>query len=557
MSTAALDLALALVIPLLPVLLAPLTLLRRCQPLACRLAPWLPLSAVALLSLHGKVVSMPWLLLGTRIGVDERALALLLLTIAGWTLAGLHARTHLARAGQPRFWFFWLLTFTGNLCVFITLDAASFYAAYAMMSFAAYGLVVHYGRAEDYRAGRVYIVMALLGEALLVIALMTVAADAGNFALEHGGPWHALAPARWISALFIAGFGIKTGLVLLHMWLPLAHPRAPVPASAVLSGVMLTAGLMGWLRFAPLGVDGYQALGAVLLGAGVISAFYGVAVGLAQIRAKSVLAYSSVSQMGLVASIVALALLHPAQADAYAMLAVLFALHHGLAKTALFIGIDVAAVRPRLARALLWLPAFALAGAPLSSGALAKSVLEAQLAALPADWLVPLLSASSLATACLMVRFLVLALRAATPDEPAHDTGSARPWLVLLVLGQALPWAAYHAAEPAWLALPIAPAQLAGSTLSVLAGLALAAIGAALLRRTGWPRIPEGDVLVLLRAPHGTLERLRAWAAVTRETPPSPPHAAPVLGMLERGLARLGPALLGWLVLLGVLFAVS
>ena len=53
--------------------------------------------------------------------------------------------------------------------------------------------------------------------------------------------------------LLVIGFGIKLGVVPLHFWLPLAHPVAPTPASAVLSGAMIKAGLLGWMRFLPLG----------------------------------------------------------------------------------------------------------------------------------------------------------------------------------------------------------------------------------------------------------------------------------------------------------------
>ena len=64
--------------------------------------------------------------------------------------------------------------------------------------------------------------------------------------------------------LILLGFGIKAGALPLHVWLPLAHPVAPVPASAVLSGVMIKAGLLGWLRFLPVNLDmalpGYQIL---------------------------------------------------------------------------------------------------------------------------------------------------------------------------------------------------------------------------------------------------------------------------------------------------------
>ena len=88
------------------------------------------------------------------------------------------------------------------------------------------------------------------------------------------------------------------GLVPLHVWLPLAHPAAPMPASAVLSGAIIKAGVIGLIRFLPF--DGaLPDWGAVLTAVGLLTAFYGVAVGITQANPKTVLAYSSVSQMGL------------------------------------------------------------------------------------------------------------------------------------------------------------------------------------------------------------------------------------------------------------------
>jgi formate hydrogenlyase subunit 3/multisubunit Na+/H+ antiporter MnhD subunit len=251
-----------LLIPALPMLMAPALFLpglgRRLLPLA----PWVPTLTLLLLPYQGAVFELPWLLLGARLGMDAYGLPLMLLAITAWTLAGWHARRTLPAERQPAFFLFWLLTWCGNSCVFLTLDAASFYAAYALMTFSAYGLVVHLGRPEDFRAGRVYLTMAVLGEALLIGGLLLLAAEVGNAPLELAPQLVADAlRGPWIAALMLAGFGVKMGLVGLHMWLPLAHPQAPVPASAVLSGVIIKAGLMGWLRFLPLGSEAYAWLG--------------------------------------------------------------------------------------------------------------------------------------------------------------------------------------------------------------------------------------------------------------------------------------------------------
>jgi formate hydrogenlyase subunit 3/multisubunit Na+/H+ antiporter MnhD subunit len=179
--------------------------------------------------------------------------------------------------------------------------------------------------------------------------------------------------ANWIIALLVTGFGIKAGLPLLHMWLPLAHPAAPPAASAVLSGAMIKAGLVGWLRVLPLGFDTAGLWGWALLVGGVAASFGAALVGVTQRNPKAVLAYSSVSQMGLITSLLGCGLLQPGLWPALQVVIVLFAVHHGLAKGALFLGAGIAHHRRDLPPWLLWaglvLPGLALAGAPLTSGA--------------------------------------------------------------------------------------------------------------------------------------------------------------------------------------------
>ena len=149
----------------------------------------------------------------------------------------------------------WLLTLTGSLGVFIAADLASFYLTFGLASLAAWGLVVHDGTPRAVDAGAIYLALAVLGEIclLLAFALLAAATPGDSLAIRDvvallpASPWRGLT-----LALLIAGFGLKIGLVPLHVWLPLAHPAAPMPASAVLSGAIIKAGVIGLIRFLPL-----------------------------------------------------------------------------------------------------------------------------------------------------------------------------------------------------------------------------------------------------------------------------------------------------------------
>lgn len=486
MNAASLTASLALPFALTLALLPPAT--RRLGLVLAPLAPLPALGAAAMLP-DGAVLELPWLLLGTRLGLDATGRLFLLFTALTWLAAGLYARAYLARdTRRSSFWAFFLATQAGNLGLCLALDLASFYTAYALMTFAAYGLVVHTRSAEAWRAGRVYLVMAVLGELTLIAGLMMTAHAAGSPLVAD---LRAATPSPLAVALVAAGLGVKVGLPLLHLWLPLAHPVAPVPASAVLSGVMLKAGLLGWLRFLPLGHATYPEIGATLLLLGLVAMFYGVAVGLAQRDLKVVLAYSSVSQMGFMTLGVGAGLTAPWLWPVLLPAVELYALHHALAKSALFLGAGVALQvggRPWVLAGLA-LPALALAGAPLTSGWLAKAALKGGLAGLPAPWaelagmLLPL---AAVGTTLLMARLLWLVR---SQNGKGQAAGLTPPWLAWTVVGLVLPWGLVSA-----LALSAEWTGLATATWPVLLGLVLAMI--ALRGSMHAPAIPPGDLVV-------------------------------------------------------------
>ena len=480
------------------------------------LTPWAPLPALVLafVAAPGATVHLNWLLLGTGLGLTEVTRVFLLFTAVLWLGAGIHARGYLQDDPQrPRFELLWLLTFSGNLLLILALDVVSFYAGFALMTFAAYGLVVHTGKGTARRAGRVYLVMAVLGEGLILAGILLAAAEAAAPMLPLLADLPAVVAESGRRDLLIAllffGFGIKAGLPLLHLWLPLAHPVAPVPASAVLSGAMIKAGLLAWLHFLPIGLVSLPGWSAFAIGTGLLAAFGAAFIGLHQHQPKTVLAYSSVSQMGLITIGVGMALQAPELGPLLIGAISVYALHHALAKGALFLGVAVARHPGVRVSPLLWvllgLPALALAGV-LTSGVVAKMGLKAALdtqAGFPGWWeqLPRLLELAAVGTTLILARYLWL-----MRTESKGDRAPLTVWIgwgLVLAAGPALVFLPEH-----WgLAERAAPAAKDWVSLGwpVLAGTLLALIGIRWLRP--WP-IPPGDLLALVTPRPETLARI-------------------------------------------------
>jgi len=561
----------------LPLALAALMPVRTARTAALALAPWVPLPALglALFGTPGVTLEVPWLLLGARLGLDATARVFLFFTAALWLSAGIYARAYLAAdPRRTRFSGFFLLTFGGNVGLILAQDVASFYLFFALMTFAAYGLVVHEGSAAARRAGRVYLVMAVLAEALLLTGFVLLVHAAGTLDIALASEAIATATGRdTIVALLLAGFGVKAGTVLLHLWLPLAYSVAPTPASAVLSGAAIKAGLLGWLRFLPLGMAALPDLGVLVIAAGLIAAFYGVAVGVTARDAKVVLAYSSISQMGLMSVGVGAGLLAPQAWPVLLPALTLYALHHAFAKGSLFLGVGVVARAGRAGAGMLFgqlLPALALAGAPLTSGALAKTRLKDALAMLPAPWpdsLGWLLALAAVGTSVLMIRFLFVTATARSPARavvPLLWWAWGLLWLLWLLGFGLLARTVPLAWSPDLMARALAPSGLRAGLWPVVAGTFIAAlVMLPLLQRvaTRVPPIPPGDILVPIeRALHwlgATVRRFAALAARPRALAftAQPPIAATRIEAWLRTWSVAGAALLLLIGLFAALLA--
>jgi formate hydrogenlyase subunit 3/multisubunit Na+/H+ antiporter MnhD subunit len=528
---------------LVPALLAFAAVFRRGRAISVRVAPWsaAPALLVSLLPPADGTLHLSWVLTGSSWGLDETGRIFLFFTSALWLAAGVHARTYLRDdARKERYFVFHLLALTGNLGLIAALDVVTFYLFFSLMSFAAYGLVVHAGGEEARRAGRVYLAMAVLGESLLLAGILMATVGATGTLLSEVAAAVQHAPhSNVIIALLLAGFGIKAGALPLHVWLPLAHPVAPTPASAVLSGSMIKAGLLGWLRLLPLGAATLPGWGTLLAALGLMAAFFGVVVGVTQRNAKTALAYSSISQMGIVNLGIGLALIEPSAWPIALAGLLVYAVHHGLAKGALFLGVafalEAGVGRYRwLLRAGMVFAALAVAGAPLTSGSVAKGALKeiAYLSPgvwpLALDWLLPL---TTVGTTVLMAHFLSL-IWSAAKDDASPRAGIWVPWSGLLVLLLGVLYLL-----PRFYDLEIPGARAPGLQY-VLAGTWPIAVGAGIWwlqrrvrQRFSWSadrwEIPAGDMLVFVEERVAGLGR-----AMARE--PAVPRREPVVELATR-----------------------
>jgi multicomponent Na+:H+ antiporter subunit A len=444
-----------------------------------------------------------------------------------WIAAGAYASQYLQnRPNHGRFVVCWLMTLTGCVGVFLAADMVGFYFLLALLTLGACGLVIYHETPSAWRAGAVYIGLALLAEAFLLMAFVLLASEIPGNSLLIRDAAAALptSPQRdLILALLIAGFGMKAGLVPFHFWMPLAYSAAPTPAAAVLSGAVVKASILGMIRFLPLGTA-LPDWGTAIAAAGLFAALYGVVIGITQRNPRLVLAYSSVSQMGFIIAIIGMGML---TGDGRAALAAAFyAAHHVLVKGALFLSVGVIAATGSRRLWPMLLPAAIIAvglgGLPLTGGALAKFVADELLGDSTASTIATL---SAIGTTLLMLQFLRhLASTASQDPQAAANAGLVWPWLATAAVSLVVPWTLYLTVPRGTLPDPLSAAVLWKALWPVLLGGALAM---ALWRWwRSMPQIPKGDIIVALdggvraavtwgKALQRTDSVLRQWPAAT------------------------------------------
>jgi len=200
-------------------------------------------------------------------------------------------------AGPPAFFF--NLTLASMVLVLLARGAVILIVAWELMTLASYLLVTfEHEQPEVRRAGWVYLIAGHIGVAFLLALFLLLARNAGGLAFAD----YAARPAGGmfdvvVFLLALAGFGVKAGVVPLHVWLPEAHAAAPSHVSALMSGVLIKLGIYGILRTLTF-LQPARWSGPVLLGLGVIGGLLGISLALYQRDVKRALAYSSIENVG-------------------------------------------------------------------------------------------------------------------------------------------------------------------------------------------------------------------------------------------------------------------
>ena len=229
--------------------------------------------------------------------------------------------------------------------VLVADDAYVFMVAWETMALASFFLVTTEHRLPEIRrAGFLYLLIAHVGAIAILLCFGVLQGGSGDYtfgsmrSLALGGAWPTAA-----FFLALAGFGAKAGLLPLHIWLPEAHPAAPSPVSALMSGVMLKTAIYGLLRVT---FDLLHAQlwwwGVVALALGLATALFGVVFAAVQSDMKRLLAYSSIENIGIIVAGIGLAILFKAYGKtllaAVTLTAVLYhCLNHAFFKTLLFL----------------------------------------------------------------------------------------------------------------------------------------------------------------------------------------------------------------------------
>ncbi len=347
------------------------------------------------------------------------------------------------------------------LLVLLADDAYAFMVAWEGMALASFFLVTtEHRHAEIRRAGYLYLLIAHVGAIAILLSFGVMTAGSGDYtfagmrAQPHTPFW---ASAAFLLALF--GFGAKAGLLPVHVWLPEAHPAAPSPVSAMMSGVMLKTAIYGLLRvsFDLVGTPIWW-WGVVAMTVGLATALFGVLYSTVQSDMKRLLAFSSIENIGLAAVGLGLTLLfHAYRMEALAALAMTALLYHCLAhagfKSLLFLatGSVLHATKERslgrlggLIHRMPWVAWLALVGViagaglpPLSGFVSEWLLLQAFLFSpgLPHSWLnmvVPVAAAVVALVAALagfaMVKFYGIIFLGQMREPALREAHDAGPW---------------------------------------------------------------------------------------------------------------------------------
>ncbi|MBQ7887576.1 MAG: sodium:proton antiporter [Clostridia bacterium] len=296
---------------------------------------------------------------------------------------------------RNRYYFFYLMTLGATLGVFLSSDLYTTFIFFEIMSFTSYTWVAHDETPGAMRAAQTYLAVAIIGGMVMLIGLFILHMTLGTLEiseLHHAAEACTNKGALWAASLCILfGFGAKAGMFPMHIWLPKAHPVAPAPASALLSGILTKSGVFGIIVVSANIFRESKAWGNMLLVLALITMLGGAVLAVFSVNLKRTLACSSMSQIGFILTGIAMSCLLGHHNALAARGALLYMLNHSLFKLILFMAAGVVYMhlhklnlndvrgfgrrKPVLHFAFL-MGAFGLMGVPGFSGYVSKTLIH-------------------------------------------------------------------------------------------------------------------------------------------------------------------------------------
>ena len=298
---------------------------------------------------------------------------------------------------RNRYYFSTLMTLGATVGVFLSADLFTTFIFFEIMSFTSYVMVIHDETPGAMRAGQTYLAVAVLGGMVMLMGLFLLKDLVGTLSLRDLQASCAAVPAEkrarlyTAGALILFGYGAKAGMYPLHIWLPKAHPVAPAPASALLSGILTKAGIFGVLVLSCRVFLHDAAWGTAILTLGVLTMFTGAVIAVFSVNLKRTLACSSVSQIGFILVGIGMQGLLGEENALAVWGTELHMVNHSLFKLVLFMAagavymkchqLDLNAIRgygrnKPLLKLIFLSGALGIAGVPLFSGYISKTLLH-------------------------------------------------------------------------------------------------------------------------------------------------------------------------------------
>lgn len=284
---------------------------------------------------------------GFSLQINMLSYIFILLAAILWFFVMMYAHEYMKTENHTRrFYVFLSLSYAATMGIFMAGDLLTLFFLYELMTLFTYILVLHNQNKTAIEAGTEYLFLGILGGFSIFIALTLIYPITGSFAFV--GAHDLLAsegPAKYLIALLLfIGFGMKAGMVPLHVWLPKAHPVAPAPASSLLSGIMIKVGVFGLIQsfiyfYLPdpfTARQGLQLLGSILIWLSLITMLFGAFFAFMQVDFKRLLAYSSISQIGFVVLGIGVAMVQGEKGGPGLAGAIMHGFNHALFKSLLF-----------------------------------------------------------------------------------------------------------------------------------------------------------------------------------------------------------------------------